>query len=65
MKVYVDPLIAETVPDGTFGGARPRRWERKPRPVPDPSGRKHLAELAQEVAAFDAANRARRRASPA
>ncbi|KAF0647135.1 MULTISPECIES: hypothetical protein [Streptomyces] len=23
MKVYTDPLTAETIPDGTFGGARP------------------------------------------
>lgn len=25
MRIYLDPLTAETVPDGTFGGARQRR----------------------------------------
>ncbi|OKH91465.1 hypothetical protein [Streptomyces uncialis] len=24
MRIFVDPLTAESVPDGTFGGARPR-----------------------------------------
>jgi hypothetical protein len=60
VKVYADPLLAETVPDGTFGGARPRRGQRKPRREPDPNAAQHLAELAREVAAYDAANRARR-----
>ncbi|GGQ81099.1 hypothetical protein [Streptomyces flaveolus] len=60
MKIYADPLLAETVPDGTFGGARPRRGQRKPRRGPDPNAARHLAELAAEVAAYDAANRARR-----
>ncbi|GHH58138.1 hypothetical protein [Streptomyces candidus] len=28
MKLLVDPVLAETVPDGTFGGARPHRGPR-------------------------------------
>lgn len=64
MKVYADPLLAETVPDGTFGGARPRRAQRKPRST-DPNAARHLAELVAEVAAYDATNRARRRAAAA
>jgi hypothetical protein len=55
VKVSADPLLAETVPDGTFGGARPRRArERTPqRRGPDPDAARHLAELAAEVAAID------------
>ena len=34
MKVYADPLLAETVPDGTFGGARTLRRERPKKPAP-------------------------------
>lgn len=55
------PLLAEAVPDGTFGGARPRPGSQK-RTTPDPDGPRRLAELGREVAAYDAANRARRRA---
>lgn len=60
MKVCVDPLLAETVPDGTFGGARPRRAApRKPRRFPDPDAARHLAEALREVNAYHAARRAR------
>lgn len=61
MKITADPLLAETVPDGTFGGARPRRAGIPPRTAqqlaarrgPDPDAAKHLAELAAEVARID------------
>ncbi|MET9142409.1 hypothetical protein [Streptomyces sp. NPDC004042] len=54
MKILADPLLAETVPDGTFGGARPRR-ARGPAPgrTPDPEGRRRFAELARAVAEID------------
>lgn len=60
MRIYVDPLLAETVPDGTFGGARPRTGRGIVRPVPDPNAAQHFAELAAEVAAIDAARRTAR-----
>lgn len=53
MKVYADPLLAETVPDGTFGGARPRRRGRKRRPAHDPEGARRFAALAAAVAEAD------------
>lgn len=46
------PLLAEAVPDGTFGGARPRRGEQK-RPTPDPDAALHWAELGVAVRAID------------
>lgn len=50
MKVYLDPLLAETVPDGTFGGARTRRREQKPsKRVPDPLAAQHRADLEAEL----------------
>ncbi|MFF9088614.1 hypothetical protein ACF1BE_19720 [Streptomyces sp. NPDC014991] len=64
------PLLAEAVPDGTFGGARPRRGE-EPRRGPDPDAARHLAELAAAVREIDRAhgygvnNRYRRPAPPA
>jgi hypothetical protein len=45
------PLLAETVPDGTFGGARTLREQR--RNGPDPDAARHLAELARAVAEID------------
>lgn len=70
MKIYTDPMLAETVPDGSFGGARPR-----PRRVveeqhgPDPDAARHLADLAAEVARIDTSrgygvNRRYRRPTP-
>jgi hypothetical protein len=54
VKIFADPLLAETVPDGTFGGARPRRVRgRTPKPEPDPEGRRRFAELARAVAEID------------
>ncbi|OKJ42298.1 hypothetical protein [Streptomyces sp. CB01580] len=35
MRIYVDPLTAETIPDGTFGQARPRRHD--PTEVAEPT----------------------------
>ncbi|MFF3190521.1 hypothetical protein [Streptomyces misionensis] len=43
---------AEDVPDGTFGGARPRRHEQRQR-GPDPDAGRHLAELAAAVREID------------
>lgn len=57
MRIYVDPLLAETVPDGTFGRARPRTGRGIIRPCPDPNAAAHLAELTAEVARLDAARR--------
>ncbi|MFE2747348.1 hypothetical protein ACFXKX_23970 [Streptomyces scopuliridis] len=59
MKVYLDPLLAESVPDGTFGGARPTREQRKaPAPrTPDPKAAEHYA-------ALDAATSRRRPRTP-
>ncbi|EPH40879.1 hypothetical protein ABT390_36730 [Streptomyces aurantiacus] len=51
MKIYADRLLAETVPDGTFGGARPPRGQRKARRGPDPEAARHRAELAAELSA--------------
>lgn len=51
MRIYSDPLLAETVPDGTFGGARPRPEE--PELGPDPEGARRLARLAVAVAEID------------
>ncbi|MFI9600359.1 hypothetical protein ACIHCX_10840 [Streptomyces sp. NPDC052043] len=55
MKVYADRLLAEAVPDGTFGGARPRRTRgrEQQRRTPDPAAARHLAELARAVAEID------------
>jgi hypothetical protein len=47
------PLRAEDVPDGTFGGARPRNDSRQQRPAPDPEGARRFAELAAAVAEID------------
>lgn len=50
MKVYLDPLLAETVPDGTFGGARTLRRDEKPRKRgPDPLAARHRADLEAEL----------------
>lgn len=50
MKIAVDPLLAETVPDGTFGGARTPRRERKPsKRGPDPLAARHRADLEAEL----------------
>ncbi|MGW7197519.1 hypothetical protein [Streptomyces chryseus] len=63
------PLLAETVPDGTFGGARTRREQQ--RRGPDPDAARHWAELGAAVAEIDHARgygvnlRYRRPASPA
>lgn len=61
MRLYVDRLLAETVPDGTFGGARPRRGN-KPQAMPDPNASRHAADLSAELAAY-AARRRRDRAA--
>ncbi|MCT9145370.1 hypothetical protein [Streptomyces violarus] len=53
MKVYADPLLAETVPDGTFGGARPHSKGRQQHREPDPEGPRRFAELAAAVAEID------------
>lgn len=51
MKVYADPLLAEAVPDGTFGGARTLRRDRPKNPPrkPDPRAAEHYAELAEAI----------------
>jgi hypothetical protein len=60
MKVYADPLLAETVPDGTFGGARPRRGRVREQPHKSKAeGQRRLAALTAEIAAASAARRAR------
>ncbi|MFD3714293.1 hypothetical protein [Streptomyces sp. NPDC058677] len=56
MKVSVDKQLAETVPDGTFGGARPRRGREQQRRGPDPEGARRGAELAAIVAEIDHEN---------
>lgn len=48
------PLLSEAIPDGTFGGVRPRRGE-QPRRVPDPDAARHWAELGAAVAEIDQA----------
>jgi hypothetical protein len=55
VKVSVDKQLAETVPDGTFGGARPRRGRgsEQQRPGPDPEGPRRGAQLAAIVAEID------------
>lgn len=53
MKVYADPLLAETVPDGRFGGARRLAADEPEPPRPDPNAARHLAELAAAVAEID------------
>jgi hypothetical protein len=53
MTARTDPLLAETVPDGTFGGARARHDSRQQRPEPDPEGARRFAELAAAVAEID------------
>lgn len=45
MKISTDPLLAETVPDGTFGGPRTRPRDTPPPWTPTQQAR-HLAELA-------------------
>jgi len=60
MRVYADPLLAETVPDGTFGGARPRRGQVREQPRKSKAeGQRRLAALTAEIAAASAARRAR------
>ena len=49
------PFLSEAVPDGTFGGARPRRGEQQRR-VPDPDAARHWAELGAAVAEIDKAH---------
>ncbi|WP_406459755.1 hypothetical protein OH768_33795 [Streptomyces sp. NBC_01622] len=60
MKVSVDKQLAETVPDGTFGGARPRprrgRAREQQRRGPDPDAARHWAELGAAVASIDHEN---------
>ncbi|MCX4969374.1 hypothetical protein OHA98_41855 [Streptomyces sp. NBC_00654] len=60
MKVSVDKQLAETVPDGTFGGARPRprrgRAREQQRRKPDPDAARHWAELGAAVAEIDHSN---------
>ncbi|MFF0205854.1 hypothetical protein [Streptomyces sp. NPDC005017] len=53
MKKLTETLIAEGVPDGTFGGARPCTTRRKKRPTPDPAAGRHLADLAAAVREID------------
>ncbi|WP_125262342.1 hypothetical protein [Streptomyces alboflavus] len=62
MKVYTDRLLAETVPDGTFGGARAPRAARTTRRGPDPDAARHVADLVAELTAV-AARRKRARAA--
>ena len=53
MNADLDRLLLESVPDGTFGGARPlRRRDRTTEPArrPDPRAAEHLAELAAAIA---------------
>lgn len=45
------PLLSEAVPDGTFGGARTLREEK--RLGPDPDAARHLADLTAAVAEID------------
>ncbi|MFI1467616.1 hypothetical protein [Streptomyces wuyuanensis] len=45
-------VLPEDVPDGTFGGARPRRGEQQRR-GPDPEGPRRGARLAAIVAEID------------
>ena len=45
MKIYADPLLAETVPDGTFGGARTRPRDTRPQPWTAAQQARHRAEL--------------------
>jgi hypothetical protein len=60
VKVYADPLLAETVPDGTFGGARRRRGRVREQPRNSKAeGQMRLAALIAEIAAASAARRAR------
>jgi hypothetical protein len=59
VKVSVDKQLAESVPDGTFGGARPRRGrgrEQQQRRGPDPEAARHWAELGAAVAQIDHEN---------
>ncbi|MFE1437131.1 hypothetical protein [Streptomyces sp. NPDC058739] len=53
MKKFTEQLIAEGVPDGTFGGARSRSTRRKKRPTPDPAAGRHLADLADAIREID------------
>ncbi|MEU0675442.1 hypothetical protein ABZ330_21625 [Streptomyces sp. NPDC006172] len=66
MKIYADPLYAETVPDGTFGGARPRRGSprEQQRVTSTAEGRRRLARLTAEITAASAARRARLAPTP-
>lgn len=62
MKIMVDRLLAETVPDGTFGGARLRRSHgREQSRKSKAEGQRRLAALTAEIAAASAARRARHR----
>ena len=45
MKISVDPLLAETVPDGTFGGARTRPRDTRPVRWSRADQARHRAEL--------------------
>jgi hypothetical protein len=59
MKVYADRLLAETVPDGTFGGARRRRGRVHDQPRSSKAeGQRRLAALTAEIAEASAARRA-------
>jgi hypothetical protein len=50
MRLYLDPLTAEQFPDGTFGGARPRRRDRrKPVRTSEAVAARHRAELLAEL----------------
>ncbi|SFK74514.1 hypothetical protein [Streptomyces pini] len=49
MRVSVDRLLAETIPDGTFGGRRPTRRKRPVRGRPDPRAAAHRAALEAEL----------------
>lgn len=51
MKITVDPLTAESIPDGTFGGARPVCGGRPPQGGPDPHAAAHRAALEAELSA--------------
>jgi hypothetical protein len=58
MRVYADPLLAETVPDGTFGGARRRRGRvREQSRSSKAEGQRRLAALTAEIAAASAEQR--------
>ncbi|MFG2307641.1 hypothetical protein ACGFS9_02960 [Streptomyces sp. NPDC048566] len=60
MKILVDADLAETVPSGTFGGARPRRGQTVTRDVDRPTRWTSAEQLAHYNALADAIGAPRR-----